>query len=178
MGGMARWNDAEIERALRSMVILVDTREKRWEHIGAALEGLGCPFERQTLDFGDYSFRYTHPDETERDCRGRIVVERKASLDEICGNFTYGRERFAREFERAKESGAEVHLLIEGADWEKVEAHAYLSRLHPAALEGNLFSWAERYGLRIWFCRAPFAGKLVYQIFRYHLRETLRREGG
>lgn len=81
-----------------------------------------------------------------------------------------------REFQRARESGAEVHLLIEGADWEKVEGHAYVSRLHPAALEGNLFSWASRYGLRLWFCPPSFSGKLVYQIFRYHLREMLRRE--
>ncbi len=173
---MGKWNDAEIERALRSMEVLIDTREKKWGHIGAALDALGCPYERQKLDFGDYSFRYIHPDETERDCRNSIVVERKACIDEICGNFTYGRARFEREFQRAEESGAKVHLLIEGADWEKVEGHAYVSRLHPAALEGNLFSWAERYGLRLWFCQPPFSGKLIYQIFRYHLREILRRE--
>lgn len=173
---MDRFNDAEIERALRSMEILVDTREKKWEHIGAALDALGCPYERQKLDFGDYSFRCTYPDESKRDFCNRIVVERKACLDEICGNFTYGRARFEREFRRAKESGAQVHLLIEGADWETVERHLYRSRLHPAALEGNLFSWAERYGLRLWFCQPPFSGKLIYQIFRYHLREELRKE--
>lgn len=174
MTGM--WNDAEIERMLRSIEILVDTREKKWDHIGAALEGMGCPIVRRKLDFGDYSFCYTLPDGSKRECCGSIAVERKACIDEVCGNFTYGRARFEREFQRAKESGAQVHLLIEGASWEKVEGHAYLSRLHPAALEGNLFSWAERYGLRLWFCQPPFSGKLIYQIFRYHLREELRKE--
>lgn len=99
---MGRLHDAEIERALRSIVVLVDTREKKWGHIAAALEGLGCPYERQKLDFGDYSFRYTHPDESKRDFQRSIVVERKACLDEICGNFTYGRARFAR---KAPDSG-------------------------------------------------------------------------
>ena len=114
-----RWNDAEIEKSLKSIVILVDTREKKWGHIRAALEELGCPYVSQKLDFGDYSYRYTRPDGTEEDCSSLIAVERKANLDEICGNFTYGRERFEREFQRARNKGAEVHLLVEDANWGK-----------------------------------------------------------
>lgn len=171
-----RWNDAEIEKSLQTLVILVDTREKRWEHIGAALDKLGCPYERKKLDFGDYSYRYTRPDGTKEDMSGQIALERKASLDEICGNFTYGRERFAREFQRAKDSGAEVHLLVEDANWGKIKNHLYLSRLHPEALQGNLFSWLNRYDLRLWFSPTAFAGELIYKLFRYHLRNRLQEE--
>ena len=83
---MKRWNDAEIEKALKSIVILVDTREKKWEHIRAALDSLGCPYESKKLDFGDYSYKYVRPDGTETDCSGSVAIERKANLDEICGN--------------------------------------------------------------------------------------------
>lgn len=171
-----KWNDAEIEQSLKTIVILVDTREKRWEHIRAALDGLGCPYSSQKLDFGDYSYRYTRPDGTEIDCRDRISIERKASLDEICGNFTYGRERFEREFQRAKAKGAEVHLLIEDANWGKIKNHMYLSRLHPAALQGNLLSWVFRYDLRLWFNTTALAGEFIYRLFRYHLRNQLQGE--
>lgn len=173
---MKRWNDAEIEKALKTMVILVDTREKKWEHIRTALEDLGCPCVSTKLDFGDYSYRYTRPDGTQADCRDGIVLERKANLDEICGNFTYGRERFAREFQRAKAKGAEVHLLIEDTNWGKIKNHLYLSRLHPAALTGNLLSWGFRYGLHIWFNTTALTGEFIYTLFRYHLRNQLQEE--
>lgn len=171
-----KYNDAEIEKTLKTLVILVDTREKKWEHIRVALEEMGCPYVSQKLDFGDYSYRYTRTDGVVEDCSSLVAVERKASLDEICGNFTYGRERFEREFQRAREKGAEVHLLLEDANFSKMENHMYLSRLHPEALMGNLFSWTARYGLRIWFCSTHFAGKFLYKLFRYHLRNRLQEE--
>lgn len=171
-----KWNDAEIEKALKSIVILVDTREKKWEHIRAALDSLGCPYASKKLDFGDYSYKYIRPDGTETDCSGTIAVERKANLDEICGNFTYGRERFAREFQRAKERGAEVHLLVEDTNWSKIKSHLYLSRLHPAALTGNLLSWGFRYGLHIWFNTTALTGEFIYTLFRYHFRNQLQEE--
>ena len=171
-----RWNDAEIEKSLKSIVILVDTREKKWGHIRAALEDLGCPYVSQKLDFGDYSYRYTSPDGTEEDCSSLIAVERKANLDEICGNFTYGRDRFEREFQRAKGKGAEVHLLVEDANWGKIKNHMYLSRLNPAALQGNLLSWVFRYDLRLWYNTTALAGEFIYKLFRYHLRNKLQQE--
>ena len=173
-----KWNDAEIEKSLKSIVILVDTREKKWGHIRAALEELGCPYVSQKLDFGDYSYRYTRPDGTEEDCSSLIAVERKANLDEICGNFTYGRDRFEREFRRAREKGAEVHLLVEDANWGKIKNHMYLSRLNPAALQGNLLSWVFRYDLRLWYNTTALAGEFIYRLFRYHLRNKLQQEEG
>ena len=171
-----RWNDAEIEKSLKSIIILVDTREKKWGHIRAALEELGCPYVSQKLDFGDYSYRYTRPDGTEEDCSSLIAVERKANLDEICCNFTYGRDRFEREFQRAREKGAEVHLLVEDANWGKIKNHMYMSRLNPAALQGNLLSWVFRYDLRLWYNTTALAGEFIYRLFRYHLRNKLQQE--
>ena len=171
-----RWSDAEIESALKSIVVLIDTREKKYGHIQAALTKLGCPYIAQKLDFGDYSYRYTKPDGTEESCENLIAVERKANLDEICGNFTYGRDRFEREFQRARDKGATIHLLIEDANWGKIQNHMYMSRLNPAALQGNLLSWMFRYDLRLWFNTAALAGDFIYKMFRYHLRNKLQQE--
>ena len=79
-------NEIETMERLKTIVILVDTREKKWEHIRAALDSLGCPYESKKLDFGDYSYKYVRPDGTETDCSGSVAIERKANLDEICGN--------------------------------------------------------------------------------------------
>lgn len=45
-------NGAEIESAMNSMRILVDTREKKNTHIMTALEGRKCPFKPRKLNYG------------------------------------------------------------------------------------------------------------------------------
>ena len=137
---------------------------------------MGCPYIVQKLDFGDYSYCYIRPDGVEVDMSTAVALERKANLDEICGNFTYGRARFEREFQRAKDSNADVHLLVEDANWGKIDNHSYVSRLHPEALWGNLLSWMNRFGLRLWFCPTPCVGKFIYKTFYYDLRQRLQEE--
>ena len=100
--------------------IIIDTREQNL-HILKQIESMGIQYVRRKLDYGDYSFEigdisYEH----------KIVIERKGSLDEIIGNFTKGRERFRKEFERSK--GCRVILMIE-ATMEQLEAHQYRSRM-------------------------------------------------
>ncbi len=76
-----------MKKALKSIVILVDTREKNGNTYGRHWIVLGCPYASKKLDFGDYSYKYVRPDGTETDCSGSVAIERKkANLDEICGN--------------------------------------------------------------------------------------------
>ena len=69
-----------------------------------------------------------------------------------------------------------MHLLVEDTNWSKIKSHLYLSRLHPAALTGNLLSWGFRYGLHIWFNTTALTGEFIYTLFRYHLRNQLQEE--
>ena len=61
-------------------------------------------FKVKKLHQGDYSLEGHE---------NNIIIERKANLLELCGNFCQGRKRFEREFIRAKEAGAKIYLLIE-----------------------------------------------------------------
>ena len=133
-----------MKRSLDSMVILVDTREQDTPSLRRRLELMNCPWERQKLDFGDYSAKCRLPDGEWLDLSPKVAVERKMSFDELCACFCRGRQRFTREFERAREAGAAVYLLIENASWEN-------------ALAGEKFLCHKRSFQR---ARAPFSAAL------------------
>ena len=92
-----------MKRSLDSMVILVDTREQDTTSLRRRLELMNCPWERQKLDFGDYSAKCRLPNGEWLDLSPKVAVERKMSFDELCACFCRGRQRFTREFERARE---------------------------------------------------------------------------
>lgn len=48
----------EQKSVLDSMVILVDTREQDTPRLRLRLNKMECPYERQKLDFGDYSAKF------------------------------------------------------------------------------------------------------------------------
>ena len=100
---MAAYTHFAIDRMLDSLT--VDTRERDPPALRARLAGLGRPWRREKLDFGDYSCEITTPDGETVSAARKVAVERKMSLDELCGCFTAGRDRFGREFERRNRPG-------------------------------------------------------------------------
>jgi ERCC4-type nuclease len=165
----------EMETILGSMFLIVDTREQPTESYFKRLESVGLPCRRQKLDFGDYSCGFIL-NGSEVSLEKEIVIERKMSLDEICGNFTKGRERFAREFERAIKSGAKVHLIIENGNYEKLIAGKYRSRLNPKSLLASVTAFADRYNISIHFCKPETTPVLMNKIFYHHIRNKLTRD--
>lgn len=144
------------------MVIIVDTREHegKFGHITRYFDKIGVAWERGKLDFGDYAIKGYEK---------KAVIERKASLDELAGNFTKGRERFKREFIRASEADAKVVLMIERCSgYEDIMAHKYRSRFLPTSYYASLKSWEEKYGLEIRFISRPTcsSGKFIYDKLR------------
>lgn len=120
------------------------------------------------LDTGDYSCQLG--DVTfEKD----ICVERKHNLDEICGNFTAERERFEREFLRAKAYGTKVFLIIENATWTDVFLGNYRSKLQPKSLVGSLLSWMVRYNITVLFCKPEETARIIHAIMHYAVKEIL-----
>lgn len=165
----------EIDHMLDSMTVLVDTREQDTPALRARLEGLKRPFRRCKLEYGDYSCEITKPDGTITSAANKIAIERKMNLDEVCMCFTSGRERFEREFKRAKQGGAKVYLLIENASIDKALAGTYRSRMNPDALVASILAWCARYNLTPWFCQQKNTGKLIARILRYEVKAMLDR---
>lgn len=166
----------EMEHILKSIFLIVDTREQPTERYYKRLDSVGMLYRRQKLDFGDYSCGYCAADGSEVILDREIVIERKMSIDEICGNFTKGRDRFAREFERAQKSGAKVHLIIENGNYEKVIGGKYRSRLNANSLLASVVAFADRYNISVHFCKPETTPVLINKIFYHHVRNKLMKD--
>lgn len=162
-----------IEQALDNMIILVDSREHPNMAYHKRIKAMGVPVERKALSFGDYSVKTMLPDNTELSLEDVAVVERKMSLDEVCGNFGRERKRFVAEFERAKESGARVYLLIENANFKDMYEGNYRSKYAPESLVASFFAWIPRYNMVPIFCRPNETGKIIHEIMKRELKEYL-----
>lgn len=175
-----KYTPFELEQLLDSITILVDTREQPGKRFDRRMEGLGCPFVRHKLDFGDYSYKYTDLDGSEVLMDKSIAIERKMDLNELALCFGKERKRFEREFERA--GGAQIYLIVENENWEKAYSGRYgsgsrfRSRYNPKAMVASINAWEQRYNLKVRFCKEEITGSMIHDICRYHLKEVLQNE--
>lgn len=166
----------EVEKTLKDMIILYDTREQPGEKLNKRLENTGCPCERVKLNFGDYSAKCG-----DVSLADSVVIERKMNLTELTMCFGSERERFQREFERAKEAGAKIYLLIENADWnvlysDSVYKRYTRSKYSRQALLASLTAWIARYNMNVIFCNDKNTGFLIREILYREMKERLSNE--
>lgn len=162
------YTDQDLAETLKRLEIIVDTREQKNTHITSFLSGKNVPCVSRKLDIGDYSCQLDGMT-FERD----FAVERKASLNELCGNFTTERVRFEDEFIRAKAFGTKVFLVVENASWQDIYSHNYSSKLNEKALLASLFAWQVRYNVTVILCDKGNSPKMIYGLLWYAAREKL-----
>ena len=167
-------NNFDLEKTLSSMVCLIDTRERETKEAEKRYQELGIPYRRQKLFAGDYSAVFTLPTGEEFSMEYLCCIERKYDLTEACMCFTSERKRFIREFERAKEKGIKMYLLIENGSFEKAYNGQYRSKMHPNALIANLTAWMARYNAHIIFCKAEISGRIIKEILYREGKELLK----
>ena len=163
-----KYTETELKEELAKLTILVDTRENVNDHITGYFDEKKIPYKVRKLDQGDYSAMlgdYT----LEND----VVIERKSGLTELCGNFGSNRERFEREFTRAKALRIKPFLLIENNTLDDVYLGNYRSQMKPQSLIASLLMWHVRYNTTIMFCNKKNSAKLIYGILMYYAREVL-----
>lgn len=163
----------EVNKLLQNEIIIIDTREHDTEELQLRKRLFPCPNCRQKLNFGDYSIKTILRDDIEFSLADKVCIERKMSLDEISQNLTKERARFEREFQRAKDAGAKIYLLVENGSYEKIVLHDYRSLLKPKAFITSLCAFQARYDLRVIFCESTVAPLIIYDILHYELREAL-----
>jgi ERCC4-type nuclease len=165
-----KYTDKEIADKLKNLTIICDTREQVNGHILGYFDNHKVAHKSRKLDIGDYSAEidgYT----LEHD----VVIERKANIDELAGNFTVDRARFEDEFVRAKANGTKVFLLIENGSFSKINSHDYRSKLLPKSLLASLYAWQARYNISVIFCEPEQTGQIIYGILYYYAREQLMK---
>lgn len=170
----------DAKAVLDSFHVIVDTREQVTERAKERYEAFGCPHSRATLNYGDYTYNCTLPDGTTlydeaETLQPFCIVERKMSLDELAGCLGRDRARFEREFDRAKEHGCRIYLLVENGSWEGILKARYRSKMNPGAFSKTLTAWRARYDMSIDFCKAETSGWLIKEILYRDLKERIER---
>lgn len=170
-----QYNSKEIDKIIKSMVVLVDNREKVWSHIKMYFKSNKISFEPYTLNFGDYSFKI--PKNIDLDIiedvyfDNDIVVERKANAEEISGNLTNDRDRFKREFKRGNNK---IRLLIEDSSYSNICEGKYNTELVPGSFVASLHSIQEEFNAPFFFVDKEHSGQYIYNTFKYYLRNLLK----
>ena len=160
----------EVAAALKTMVIVADTREQDTDRARARYRRMGVPVVRQKLNCGDYSAKCDKLDLTDK-----VVVERKMNLGELSQCFCQERGRFQREFERAKAGGIKIYLLIENANLDAIYRHHYDTKMTPQAMIASLFAWLARYNCQVLFCDAMNSGMVIHDVLYRELKERLEK---
>lgn len=164
------WTEAGLTAELKKLTIIADSREQVNDHLTQWWDRNSIPYVTRKLDIGDYSAQIG-----DMTLEEDIVIERKRNLDEIAGNFSTSRERFEREFLRAKANGTKVFLIIEDATWEDIYLHNYRSQLSEKSLVASLISFQIRFNITILFCAPQNTPRLIYNLLYYAAREQLKR---
>lgn len=137
-----KYTDKEMTELISSMVILIDTREQKSDHIISYFDRKNVNYKKKALSYGDYSFMVPKNEALSipRDLYfdKKVCIERKASLEEISGNLTNGRDRFEKELSLAPETKV---LLIENADYGDIATGNYNTQYNKKSFVGSLHSF-------------------------------------
>lgn len=162
---------------LKSLTVVVDTREKSWIHIQEYFEKHNIPYIRKALSALDYTFMLPANPELgiAKDLlfSKDIAFERKGSLEELSNNLTKYRTRFEEEMATSK--ALYKYLIIENASYSDIVNGNYKSDYNPKSYLGTLHSFNHRYDLQIVFMPdASYTPIYMYGTMQYFLREMLK----
>ena len=143
--------------------------------------------QEKGLKTGDYTIAIQLPNKDVLNFQDKIVIERKADLNELCSNLfdskskdEEGLTRFERELKRAYEQNIKVHLVIEITDMHsKILSSKHFrydkaSKVNPKAFYSMLHTLSARYNLSIWYTDKKDSARLIHDILYYGAREFLK----
>lgn len=143
-------------------MIICDTREKKNQHILDYFRKHGIEYSVLKLDTGDYM------DSSRKD----LTIDRKRSLDEICGNlFSPDRSRFWREVRRSKEERIKMIVLIEHGGTIKSlndvpKWKSKYSKVSGYSLYNEMCRCHIAYDVEFLFCDKRSTGRRIVEILR------------
>lgn len=172
-----KFSNATLEKLIKNMVIIVDTRENENKEIIQFLRSKKMPMIRRKLDFGDYSCMIKKNEELglpfDITLEKNIAIECKQSLEELSGNLTNGRKEFENEFIRAKENGCDIHLIVEKGSWEDIQNHNYYTKYNEKSFYNSLLSFQKRFDIKIHFVNSKISGLHILRILQTELKRIL-----
>lgn len=150
-------------------MIIIDSREKNYKHITDYFGVHSIPFLVEKLETGDY-FNTDNPS---------VLVDRKANLEEICGNLLRGKSRharFTRECQRAFKDKIRFVVLIEGTTYTNTEDlkewKSNFTKCGGRWLANEMFRLTMAYGVEWKFCRKSETPRKILEIIGYDERRN------
>lgn len=189
--------------------IVIDSREKKFEHIISKFEegfeykpsyhdmyrGKKSTYSEpiqyckqdKGLKTGDFTIAVQLPTGEKINFQDKVVIERKADLNELCGNI-FDRDsldedkinRFERELKRAYEQNIKVYLLVEQSDlYSKILSSKHFrydkaSKVNPKSFLAILESLLTRYNVELIYCDKKDSARLIHDKLYYWVREYLK----
>jgi ERCC4-type nuclease len=169
-----RYTDQEINELLKTVTVVIDTREQQNDHIIHYFVSKSIPYESRKLDTGDYSVKLPKNDKFGilRDIYFPVAIERKNSIDELVQTIKE-RSRFENELIRSQKLN--FLLMVEDPNgYENILFGNYQSQYDPKALLGSLKSFETRYGFSTVFIPKRSAGNYIYHHVYYYVRNVLK----
>lgn len=174
---MYKFTDTEIKKLLKeNLVILVDTREQKNQHILNYFDSKKLNYKVKKVDEGDYTaiIKARADMGIYRDLYFPVCVERKNSINELVGSIKDA-TRFEHEFTKAKLKGTKVFLVVEETNGlENIRAGKYRSLYEPAAFIGKLTSLEDKFINGTIFCSKEDSGFNIYRKLYYSVRNFLK----
>ena len=153
------------------MKVIVDSREKKFDHITQYFCKHGIEYEVRKLDVGDYQI----------EGRPQISVDRKRNLQELSRNLMNAKDhsRFWKEIRRAREQKIKLFVLCEhGGQIKSIKDVAGWIDKYSGASGRSLMDEIYRvhiaYGVEFIFCAKKSTAKKIVEI----LSETEKTKGG
>lgn len=152
------------------MVIQVDSREQKYEHIIRYFDSQGIKWVRSKCVVGDY-VNLENP---------MVVIDRKKDLQEVAGNVTQQHQRFVRELELAKELGYRMIVLIEEPNIKSVSEvfgwYNWRKKKNPKAISGRtlgkiMLTMSQKYGVDWQFTTKAKCGEKIIELLEVNDRE-------
>lgn len=148
------------------MDIQIDTREK-----DRAIEGILQEFDHRRVRH--FSSKLYVGDYMSLD-NARLVVDRKANLNELVGNLGSDKSRFYKEVQRAKQFGIKLIVLCEHGQgiksiqdvgkWENPILQKYPAAMTGRDLMERLYRLHISYGVEILFCDKQQTGQRIIEL--------------
>ena len=169
-----RYSDAELKAILDTLVIIVDTREQKNQHVLDYFRKKNVTFKIRTMKTCDYSAMIPANPELglTRDVYLAAGLERKNGVDELVESIK-DRTRFENELIRASRNP--FVLIVEDLEgYQKILNGMYRSKYDPKALLGSLKTFEVRYNFSTVFIASNTTGNYIYHHFLYMARELLK----
>ncbi len=170
-----KYTDKQKGALLKSITVLIDTREKDNSHILKYFDDKKILYKTRALGQGDYSFFIPKNEELSipRDLYydKEVTIERKGSLEELSGNLSNERDRFEKELSLHK---GKIFLLIENSNYHDIYNNNYKTQYNKKSFIGSLHSFGYKYDTPFIFIPDKnCSGVYIYCSFYYFMKNIL-----